>query len=222
MPPTCTVCSHEKRREIDKALVNGESLRDIARRHGPLKDALHRHRECIKSQLAKAEIASGLTARGVMLRLITRLESLADDCANEIASVKSTVAEGPAKMVELAVVLGHVREMFLRTADRLTRASESYGKLTGEIQAASVAAFLAQIGVQSESEVRDALHLTRAARDPSLEECLEEGVAIVLMVLKQKPEWRARTEQRICGAAVEAEFAVVPKNGNGNGNGAHA
>jgi hypothetical protein len=43
VPRVCTVCAHDDRGAIDQALVLGQPLRDIARRHGPSKDALARH-----------------------------------------------------------------------------------------------------------------------------------------------------------------------------------
>ena len=44
MPQTCTICRHERRNEIDQALLDCESLRNIARRTGTSTTALHRHK----------------------------------------------------------------------------------------------------------------------------------------------------------------------------------
>jgi len=44
MPQTCTICRHPDRATIDRALVTGLSLRDIAGQHGVSKSALERHR----------------------------------------------------------------------------------------------------------------------------------------------------------------------------------
>lgn len=43
MPRTCTVCSHVERESIDRALVAGEALRDIAGWTRLSKTSLHRH-----------------------------------------------------------------------------------------------------------------------------------------------------------------------------------
>lgn len=51
MPRTCTICNHEKRAEIDQALVNNEPLRNIAERYGTTPQTLLRHK---KSHLSKA------------------------------------------------------------------------------------------------------------------------------------------------------------------------
>ena len=44
MPMTCRVCGHKKRVEIDRALLEGQSLRDIARRTGTTASSLQRHK----------------------------------------------------------------------------------------------------------------------------------------------------------------------------------
>ena len=53
MPRTCTVCTHDQRQEIDKALLAGESLRDIARQFRVSKDSIARHkREHLSERMA--------------------------------------------------------------------------------------------------------------------------------------------------------------------------
>lgn len=44
MPQTCTICRHERRDEIDRALLDGEPFRNIAKRTGTSTTALHRHK----------------------------------------------------------------------------------------------------------------------------------------------------------------------------------
>jgi DNA-directed RNA polymerase subunit RPC12/RpoP len=44
MPRTCTVCRHEKRQEIDRALLVGRPLRNIAEEFGTSRMALCRHK----------------------------------------------------------------------------------------------------------------------------------------------------------------------------------
>jgi len=45
MPRTCKVCSHVERTEIDLALVNGQSYRDIEKRFAVSRSSLLRHRK---------------------------------------------------------------------------------------------------------------------------------------------------------------------------------
>lgn len=55
MPRACTVCAHPERRAIDKALVAGGSLRDIAGQFGLSKSAVERHQaEHLPKVLAEA------------------------------------------------------------------------------------------------------------------------------------------------------------------------
>lgn len=44
MPRVCTICTHERRGEIDRALVGGTPYRDVSGRFGTSKSALERHK----------------------------------------------------------------------------------------------------------------------------------------------------------------------------------
>jgi hypothetical protein len=64
--PSCRVCAHERRTEIDEAIAEGRSLRDIAATFGGAsKDAVRRHKE--------AHVSPAL------VRLGTRLRTAAED-----------------------------------------------------------------------------------------------------------------------------------------------
>jgi transposase len=55
MPRTCTICTHEQRREIDRAVVSGESYRGIARHFAVSEDAIERHKKAhLSAQVVKA------------------------------------------------------------------------------------------------------------------------------------------------------------------------
>src|SRR5215471_1235629 len=54
MPRTCTICRHEKRQEIDEALVAGEAFRNIAKRFESSWQAVRRHKEHLSVKLVKA------------------------------------------------------------------------------------------------------------------------------------------------------------------------
>ena len=67
---TSIVCGHRKRLEIDRALLEGQSLRDIARRTGTTASSLQRHKaEHLTRSLVKAHEA----------REVARADSLLDD-----------------------------------------------------------------------------------------------------------------------------------------------
>jgi CMP-2-keto-3-deoxyoctulosonic acid synthetase len=44
MPPTCSICIHAKRSEIDRVLLAGDSLRNIAKQFAVTSAALNRHK----------------------------------------------------------------------------------------------------------------------------------------------------------------------------------
>jgi len=58
MPQTCKICRHDKREEIDRALLAGESFRNIAKRFGISTSSLVRHKtKDIPLALSKAHEA---------------------------------------------------------------------------------------------------------------------------------------------------------------------
>jgi transposase-like protein len=71
----CSVCDHPQVGEIDLALVDGGSVRDVARRFGVGRNAVHRHRKgghIVESLVRAAETAD--VARGD--DLLTRVRDL--------------------------------------------------------------------------------------------------------------------------------------------------
>jgi hypothetical protein len=55
MPRTCLACSSSERKEIDKALVVGEPLRNIAKRVSISPAGLLRHKSHVAGAIAKAQ-----------------------------------------------------------------------------------------------------------------------------------------------------------------------
>ena len=59
MPRSCTICQHEQREEIERALLTGEPFRKIAERSGTSVTSLHRHKtEHLTPSLVKASGAA--------------------------------------------------------------------------------------------------------------------------------------------------------------------
>ena len=89
MGRTCTICSHPKKNEIDKAVAAGESYRTVSHRFNVSNDAIKRHVKSghIASKIQKAkeakEIKSGLT----MIDKLQELEGQAGE-AFDIAKVQ--------------------------------------------------------------------------------------------------------------------------------------
>lgn len=73
MPPTCSICRHEKRLAIDKALASGTTLRTIADRYRTSKTALIRHKSHVGGAIAKAAEKREESIGGAVL---DRLEDL--------------------------------------------------------------------------------------------------------------------------------------------------
>ena len=117
MPRTCTVCIHEDRKAVDQAIIEGKSLRDIARRFRLQKDAVLRHKQQghLPSSLvklhAKREEARGRT-------LLDRVEELE---AKARAILEASEAEG-----RHTVSLAALRE--------LRGIVELMGRVTGELK----------------------------------------------------------------------------------------
>ena len=75
MPPRCSICDHPERQAIDRALVDGATLRAIARQFLVGRDAVRRHRKnghVIESMVKASEAADA--ARGD--DLLTRVRDL--------------------------------------------------------------------------------------------------------------------------------------------------
>jgi hypothetical protein len=85
MPRVCTICSHEKRSEIDAALLADEPYRHIAARFGTSTGALQRHRAehlpvaMVKAQEA-AEVAQADALTTELQRCMNRVNLLFDAC----------------------------------------------------------------------------------------------------------------------------------------------
>ena len=83
MPPTCALCRHPKRPEVDQALAAGTALRDIAGQFGTSKSALDRHRDHIVTAITKAEDARAQLSAAAILRRLARLEMHAEEVLSE-------------------------------------------------------------------------------------------------------------------------------------------
>ncbi len=87
MGQPCTICRHPQRAEIDGALIESQSLRNIAKRFGTTSTSLHRHRKHLPAELTKAkqaeEVANADTLLGRVEALISRLEGIATKAETE-------------------------------------------------------------------------------------------------------------------------------------------
>lgn len=84
---TCSICSHNQRKEIETLMVSGVALRRIAPQFGTSEKTLRRHRQCIARILQNAELAKQLetiaTVKEVLEALTWQMRSNALDLFDE-------------------------------------------------------------------------------------------------------------------------------------------
>ncbi len=116
MPRTCTICRHDARADIDKALVVRTPFRDIARQHGVSKDALLRHHDDhLPASLVRAQRAREAAQADELLAQVCDLR----DRAERILDATEADENWPA-------ATGAIREM--------RACLELLGKLAGQLQ----------------------------------------------------------------------------------------
>ena len=94
MPRTCTVCRHASRPDIEKAIVCGDSFRDIARQFDVSKDAVRRHKaDHLPKTLGKAlEAGEAARAYGLLSKMLGH--EVNDNPDKQAAPVGSPIVEG--------------------------------------------------------------------------------------------------------------------------------
>jgi transposase-like protein len=117
MPRKCTVCEHEKVEEINKALLEGVSLRDLAGRYSVSKTALHRHKEShLPAELTKAREAQEVTKADSLLDQVIELRDKAlsilakAERAGELRTALQGVREAKGCLELLARLQGELQE----------------------------------------------------------------------------------------------------------------
>ena len=129
MPMTCKVCGHRKRLEIDRALLEGQSLRVIAKRTGTAASSLQRHKaEHLARDLVKAHEA----------REVARADSLLDDVrkaegqAERLLEVAEDILDEAREAKDRKTAIGAIRAAAHATAER-RQFMQLRGALTGEL-----------------------------------------------------------------------------------------
>ncbi len=130
----CSICNHPKRVEIDKALIDGGSYRDVARRFGVSRSAVGRHKrnghiaEKIAKAARKKEIKEGEAIQAAVLAQeqieVVHAETILDEIGRlkdrSLAILERAESEGTR---EACTALGEVR-----------RTLELLAKISGELQ----------------------------------------------------------------------------------------
>ena len=125
----CTVCAHKKRETIDKELLAGRSLRDIAERFGTSKAALHRHRSHVAEHVAQAHEAAEVCRADTLLDQVRAQRDRAERLAGAAERIlNDALADGDRETALNAVRAG-------ASAFREVRGVlELLGKVMGEIE----------------------------------------------------------------------------------------
>ncbi len=117
MPRRCTVCTHDKRDEIDQALVARQPFRAIARQHGVSKDALVRHSDDhLPAALVRAQEATEAAQADALLALVCDLRDRAigildtAEAEEDLKAAISAIREARGCVELLAKLAGQLKD----------------------------------------------------------------------------------------------------------------
>lgn len=75
MARVCTICNHEKQDEINQDIINGVSLRNIAKQYNVNYSAVNRHKGHLPAHLAQAKEAEEVSQADDLLAQVRQLQS---------------------------------------------------------------------------------------------------------------------------------------------------
>jgi hypothetical protein len=117
MPRKCTVCEHEKVEEINRLLLKGVSLRNIAKQYSVSAASLHRHKDGhLPAKLVKAQEAREIAKADSLLDQVTELRdkalSILDKAeqAGDLRTALQGVREAKGCLELLARLQGELQE----------------------------------------------------------------------------------------------------------------
>ena len=117
MPRKCTICEHPQVDEINKALLKGVSLRNIAKQYFVSAASLHRHKEGhLPAKLVKAREAQEVTKADSLLDQVIELRDKAlsilakAERAGELRTALQGVREAKGCLELLARLQGELQE----------------------------------------------------------------------------------------------------------------
>jgi hypothetical protein len=116
MAQTCTICTHARRVDINRSLVDGSPVRELAKRFGVSKSALQRHKDDHLSKVILGNAEARKKLEG--LSVVERAEQLYEQTQGILEA--ATAANEPG--------------LALKAIQRLERQLELVGRLLGEIR----------------------------------------------------------------------------------------
>ena len=112
MPRQCSVCAHQKLAEIDRALVGGVSLRDIAGQYRVSKSSLERHKaNHLPATLIQAQAAQEAANADDLLGQIEDLRRQAQAIKDQAMKTNDlrTALQGIRELVRIVELLAKLR-----------------------------------------------------------------------------------------------------------------
>lgn len=139
MPPLCTICTHPKRKEVEKAIVAGESSRSIAKRFGSSSAAVLRHKNNhIAEHLEKAQEVKEVAQADSLLEEISNLRSRVVTVLDETERVRDW-------------------QTFLKAHKELRSYLELFAKLEGRLQSNQVNILVQPVWIEVKAVIMSAL-----------------------------------------------------------------
>jgi hypothetical protein len=110
MPRVCTVCTHEKRREIDKTIISGDGLRKTADRFDRGISSVNPHKPQVTAAITRAHEAKEIVHADSLVQQLRELTADAKRIAAKAEKTKQYSAAMPgvremARIVELVARL---------------------------------------------------------------------------------------------------------------------
>jgi hypothetical protein len=129
MPQVCTVCKHPQRLEIERALLNRNTYRYIAKHFGTSTTALIRHRDHIAGALAQRNQTREVTRTRTLLQDVRAGEGRADRLYAHAEAILAAALKDQDRRSALQAIRAAVDVM--AEARNLMQVR---GELTGELQ----------------------------------------------------------------------------------------
>jgi hypothetical protein len=130
MPQTCTVCRQPNVAEIERAIVGGEPLRDIARQYGVSKDAVARHKsDHLPRTLVKAHDAQEVVRAGGLMDYLQRRQAGLEQMDEDVREIQQEAKRENDRhgVLEAVKTRAGIVSKQLQLADLFGRATGEFG-----------------------------------------------------------------------------------------------
>jgi hypothetical protein len=141
MPRTCTICAHPERAAIDKALVENDSLRAVAKCFGRSTAAMFRHKtDHLPAALVKAQDAHAVAQADDLLAQVRDLQRRSLDIlkkaedAGDLRVALAAIGQARGNLELLARLLGELQDQ--QVAVQVLVTSPDWLRLRAAIMAA--------------------------------------------------------------------------------------